>query len=117
MHFTIEFFKTYFKVIYLTAPLLSGFVFLIIALGLTAGRLEKWKVSDSLYWSFITATTVGYGDIRPAGRLARFLSVMIAFAGLIFTGILIAIALETVSLTFDANTQLDQIRQEIRKQL
>jgi voltage-gated potassium channel Kch len=46
----------------------------------------------TLYWSFITATTVGYGDIRPASRMSRFLAVIIAFNGLILFGVIASLA-------------------------
>jgi len=64
----------------------------IIVLGQIAGRFEKWDAMPTLYWSFITATTVGYGDIRPASRMGRFLAVIIAFNGLILFGVIASLA-------------------------
>ncbi len=52
----------------------------------------------SFYYSFITATTVGYGDFCPVKRLTRFLAIVIGFVGLIMTGIVVAIGLESVKL-------------------
>jgi len=49
--------------------------------GLVAGRKEGWSRFDSVYWSFITATTVGYGDIRPVKRASKISAVVIALLG------------------------------------
>jgi Ion channel len=35
------------------------------------------------YFSFITLSTVGYGDITPVSRLARWLAAMEAITGLL----------------------------------
>jgi voltage-gated potassium channel len=66
-----------------------------------------------LYWAFITATTVGYGDIRPKGRLSRFLSVMIAFVGLIFTGIMVSVAVEVTSYSFKKHGHIAEAKREL----
>jgi voltage-gated potassium channel len=42
--------------------------------------------SDALYWTFITATTVGYGDIPPATPDGRLLAGILAFVGLGLVG-------------------------------
>ena len=39
---------------------------------------------DYVYFSFVTLTTVGYGDITPATELAKRLAVVEAFAGQVF---------------------------------
>jgi voltage-gated potassium channel len=75
----------------------------IALLGQIAGRAEAWSRSDSLYWSFITATTVGYGDIRPTKKASKVISVVIAFCGLIMTGILIAVAVHAATLALTAH--------------
>ncbi len=43
------------------------------------------------YFSFVTLTTLGYGDITPTNDPARALSVLIAVCGQVYTTILIAI--------------------------
>ncbi len=42
------------------------------------------------YFSFITLSTVGYGDITPVSRLARWLAAMEAMTGLLYVAVLIA---------------------------
>lgn len=45
---------------------------------------------NAFYFSFITLTTVGYGDITPVSNLARMLAILEAMTGTLFVGILIA---------------------------
>lgn len=45
---------------------------------------------QALYFSFITLTTVGYGDIVPVSKVARFLAMSEATVGMFFATILIA---------------------------
>ena len=45
---------------------------------------------SGFYFSFITLSTVGYGDITPVSRLARWLAAMEAMTGLLYVAVLIA---------------------------
>jgi hypothetical protein len=42
------------------------------------------------YFSFITLSTVGYGDITPVSQAARWLAAMEAMTGLLYVAVLIA---------------------------
>jgi voltage-gated potassium channel len=42
------------------------------------------------YFSFITLSTVGYGDITPVSKVARMLAAMEAMTGLLYVAVLIA---------------------------
>jgi hypothetical protein len=49
------------------------------------------RYPDLVYFSFITLTTVGYGDILPIGAAARVLAVAEAFTGQIYLAILLGL--------------------------
>ncbi|MDA3918627.1 MAG: potassium channel family protein [Deltaproteobacteria bacterium] len=53
---------------------------------------EAIKASPSVlnYFSFVTITTLGYGDIAPVSVQARHLAVFEAFVGQMYVAILIA---------------------------
>jgi voltage-gated potassium channel len=103
MELTITFLKLFFWSVYLTGPLLLFFVIIITGLGQIVGRIEKWTKFDSFYWSFITAATVGYGDIRPTSKSARLLSIAIAIIGMMFIGMLIALTIQAATVSFETH--------------
>jgi len=112
------FIKLFIYYMWLVAPILVSLALTIIVLGQIVGRVEAWSKFDTLYWSFITAITVGYGDFRPVRRLSKALSVLIALVGIIFTGTIVALAIHSVSTAFDAlddRPEYKQILQEIQE--
>jgi voltage-gated potassium channel len=57
--------------------LLIAFVVLIVSASLVYGIVEDGGFLNAIYWSIITATTLGYGDFSPhttAGKCLRPLS-------------------------------------------
>ena len=46
--------------------------------------------ADFLYFSFVTMTTLGYGDITPYNELAKSLSIFLSFAGQLYLAMIIA---------------------------
>jgi voltage-gated potassium channel Kch len=46
--------------------------------------------ADAAYYSFVTLTTLGYGDISPVTPVARFLVYMEAIVGVFYMAILVA---------------------------
>jgi hypothetical protein len=57
---------------------------------LAASKGDVTRMGELLYYSFVTLTTLGYGDIVPASNLARSLAVSEAVAGSLFIAIFIA---------------------------
>jgi hypothetical protein len=61
---------------------------------ISAGRNGTWDgKDDSIYFGFITATTVGYGDLHPRKNACKFVAIIPSIVGLIMTGILVALSL------------------------
>jgi len=95
---TLTFLKQFCFGLWLMLPLLLSLVVGIILLGQSVGRREGWSPFDSFYWSFITGTTVGYGDVRPVKRRSKIIAIVIAFMGLTLSGIVIAVAVQAATL-------------------
>lgn len=93
------FFRALFHNLQIIWPILSGVFLVIVGLGLLIGYIEEWRVSDALYFTFVTGLTVGYGDLTPKRGAARFLSVMIGFSGIIVTGLIAAVAVKALDAT------------------
>ena len=100
MGFTIDFIRIFAIGLFYASPIIVFFVVLILTLGIQVGKRENWSRHDSIYYAFITATTVGYGDFRPTNRTAKYLAIGIAFTGLLLTGIVVAIGLEAATIAF-----------------
>jgi voltage-gated potassium channel len=100
MEFAFQYIYYFTEHLVVAWPILVLLALIIAFLGLIVGMLESWSRFDSIYWAFITASTVGYGDFRPLQRFSKFLSILIALVGVTFTGILVALAINAATLSF-----------------
>lgn len=82
--------------IYILLGLLWAFLYLIteeIFPGSFSGlEQDAWRfnLNSFIYYSMVTLTTLGYGDITPEQPLARFLAYSESIAGIFYTTILVA---------------------------
>jgi hypothetical protein len=85
--------------VYLLLGLMWAFLYQILSLALPGAFLESGAIpqdttgemrKDLTYFSFVTLTTVGYGDIIPVHPLARMLVMLEALIGQLFPAILLA---------------------------
>jgi hypothetical protein len=60
------------------------------AFSFNTGPKETMSGFNAFYFSFITLSTVGYGDITPVSRVARWLAATEAMTGLLYVTVLIA---------------------------
>lgn len=49
---------------------------LIILGGCVMGKMEGWSLLDSIYYAFISAVTLGYGDFAPVTRRGRLWAIL-----------------------------------------
>ena len=62
--------------------LLSAAVFLMLATGTVVYRiLEDWSWVDSLYFSVVAVTTVGFGDLAPTRDASKLFTVVYLLTG------------------------------------
>jgi len=82
--------------IYLLIGLIWALLYLLLAQTIPGAfnGLEQvvWyeNFADGAYYSFVTLTTLGYGDISPVTPMARFLVYMEAILGVFYMAILVA---------------------------
>lgn len=73
------------NIIYLTLGcILLGSVAIYFA---ESGRTID-NFGDAMWWSFVTATTVGYGDISPESGIGRIIAAILMLTGIGFIGML-----------------------------
>ncbi|MBU0635595.1 potassium channel family protein [Candidatus Micrarchaeota archaeon] len=67
-------------------PEIGGLIILVIgvlAIGtLFYNHVESWGIVNSLYFSVITLTTVGYGDFFPVTTLGKLFTIVYIFVGI-----------------------------------
>jgi hypothetical protein len=81
---------------HVTWPVLSLILMIQLGLGLLAGFVEGWSLGDTVYFTFITGLTIGYGDFVPRQPLTRALAIGIGFSGLFVTGLIAAVAVHAM---------------------
>lgn len=60
-------------------------VLTIVAIGTTFYTIvEKWSIVDSLYFTVITLTTIGYGDLHPTTDVSKIFTIFFVLAGVSF---------------------------------
>ena len=82
-------------------------IFLIFSLvifigGYLISLFDNVPIEEGVYFAFITAFTVGLGDITPQSRGARIITVLLSFLGIVLVGVLVAIAVHALDIALKA---------------
>jgi len=79
--------------------LILGLLIMVLAGGVLIAYLDGITIVDGLYLAFITALTIGYGEITPESAVSKALAIVIGFIGILFTGIVVAVTLKALEVT------------------
>ncbi|MBL0141979.1 MAG: two pore domain potassium channel family protein [Betaproteobacteria bacterium] len=82
-------------------PILSALLAMMALVGLVVGMLEGWSVQESIYFSYVTGLTIGYGDLAPKTLLARTLAILIGACGILLTALIAAVAVKALTVARD----------------
>jgi hypothetical protein len=78
---------------------LSVILAFIAGVGMIVGLVEGWGIWRGVYFGFITALTIGYGDLVPTRPLTQALAVLAGFAGITMAALLAGVTVRAFQLT------------------
>ena len=89
---------------------------LILLMTLLAGatyfywRVEGWSIVDALYFSVMTTSTIGYGDLVPTTSLSKLFTIIFAILSI---GVFVATVSKLVTIILNRDKAIKQKRQKI----
>ena len=111
MKFSIDFSKAFVVFLRHSLPIWGGIAILITLMGLLIAWLEQeLSVGSAIYFAWVTGTTVGYGDLTPSLGVTRILAIIVAILGIVFTGIIVAMAIEAAKIAVENNSSLQAFK-------
>ncbi len=93
-----DFLAAHLALMYEFSGALAVFALVITLAGVLISRFDKLPLGESIYCAFITAFTVGFGDIAPKSTGARVVTIVLSFFGLLLAGIVVAVAVHALDL-------------------
>ncbi len=86
--------------------LLILFIMLTIAT-IALGMVENLPIGQTIYFSFITGLTIGYGHYLPETGMGQVLCIVIGILGVVFAGMVVAIANRALQWSLNEKLQLE----------
>ena len=92
-----KYLETYLSAMRKTWPIWNGSFFILLVLSALFSLVEDLRFFEGLYFTFVTALTIGYGDIVPHQPLGKILAILMGFVGGITMGFFIALAIHSAN--------------------
>lgn len=90
-------------------PLVAGA--LVITGTLFYWRTEDWTIIQALYFSIVTLTTVGYGDLHPTSAGTQIFTIVYILTGLgVFVALLASVAQQYIEQKSESRGARDRLR-------
>jgi voltage-gated potassium channel len=88
----LHFLRHVLDLLHFVRGVLGGLLLVLALCALVLMAVEDLTLGEAIYLTAITGLTVGYGDIVPTTTLGRIASVVIGLVGVIYVGIVVAVA-------------------------
>jgi hypothetical protein len=95
----LTFKKHFFHYCHVLRGLLGMHFTLVLLGGIGFAHFEDIAASQGIYFSLITSTTVGFGDIAPKTGIGQCISVYLALVGTVLFGLIVAVATQAFTVT------------------
>ena len=109
----IIFIRHFSKKLFFIRGVLLTLLLVMLAFALITAEVDNIALTDALYLVFITALTVGFGDITPSSGVARFISILAGFVGVIFVGLVVAVSIRALELAVEEKKHLQGDKTEL----
>ncbi len=112
--FTKKFIVVFYRILVMTTPIWGLTFMAIVVMSWIFAEAEQVGFGEALYFAGVTALTIGYGDIVPLTATGKILCVIMGILGVITTGIIVAVAIQAMKITYKevidgARKQLEHI--------
>jgi predicted permease len=104
----ITFVRHLFHMLIFVRGVLLSLILILFGFALITAKVDGVPLPDALYFTFITALTVGYGDIVPTTGVTRAISVLTGFIGVIYVGLVVAVSTRALELAVREERQLQR---------
>ena len=91
----------FFHIVWHLRSVIFALIALIVIGAMVITSVENMPFGDALYFSFVTGLTIGYGEIVAKTVLGRLIALSIGLIGIIFTGMVVAVAVRAVQKSFE----------------
>ncbi len=88
----IAFSKEFFLLLSLIRGVIVSLFLLIGIGGVVLSRVEGIAFREGQYLAFVTALTIGYGDLTPETSVGRILCILLGVVGMIAMGLIVGVA-------------------------
>ena len=99
----LQFCREFFQIASRIRGVLFTLILLIAAGGWLLARLESIPFWDGQYLAFVTALTIGYGDVSPTLPLPKVICILLGVIGMIWVGLIVGVASVAVRRTVETN--------------
>jgi len=90
--FSFHFWQTVWHV----KSIILGLIMLIVGGAVLISFVEQLPFDHALYFAFVTGLTIGYGDIVATTPVGRIISIVLGVIGIMFTGLVVAVAVRAL---------------------